>query len=136
MVAPIKNVANNTVIISPKLQESKYLSTTYVGIYRSTFSTAATIVANCHLSNHCRCFCNFGTCNTHCSAYISLESAGASLTPSPVTHNSIVLCHALTILTLCSGDTLAYTLIFLTFSASSSSLMFSSSSGNHFFSLV
>ena len=55
-------------------------------------------------------------------------SAGASFTPSPVIATiSPAFCHALTILTLCSGATLAYTLYFLMFLSNSSSDIFASS---------
>ena len=54
--------------------------------------------------------------------------AGLSFTPSPVIATiSPFFCHAFTILTLCSGLTLAYTLYFLTFCSNSSSVIFSSS---------
>ena len=56
-------------------------------------------------------------------------NAGLSFTPSPVIATiSPFFCHAFTILTLCSGDTLAYTEYFLTFFSKSSSDIFSSSS--------
>ena len=54
--------------------------------------------------------------------------AGASLTPSPVIATTSPLdCHALTILTLCSGETLAYTAYLCTFFSNSSCGIFSSS---------
>ena len=56
-------------------------------------------------------------------------NAGLSFTPSPVIATiSPFACHAFTILTLCSGDTLAYTEYFLIFFVNSSSDIFSSSS--------
>ena len=55
-------------------------------------------------------------------------NAGLSFTPSPViATTSPFACHAFTILTLCSGDTLAYTEYFLTFFVNSSSVIFSNS---------
>ena len=55
-------------------------------------------------------------------------NAGASFTPSPVIHTiSPCVFHAFTILTLCSGDTLAYTLYFFMFCISFSSDIFSKS---------
>ena len=54
--------------------------------------------------------------------------AGASFTPSPViATTSPFACQAFTIRTLCSGDTLAYTLIFFTLFSSSSCDIFSRS---------
>ena len=59
---------------------------------------------------------------------LAVFNAGLSFTPSPVIATiSPFFCQALTILTLCSGDTLAYTEYFLTFFSSSSSVIFSKS---------
>ena len=109
----VHSVAKNSTTISPTLLDNKnWITFKILSYIRLPSSTADTIVAK------------LSSVNITSAAYLATSvptipiahpisdvlSAGLSFTPSPVIATiSPFFCHAFTILTLCSGETLAYT---------------------------
>ena len=131
LISGVNSVANNNTTISPILLDSKNCITFKILSYiLLPSSTADTIVAKLS-SVKITSAASFATSvpTTPIAHPISdVFSAGLSFTPSPVIATiSPFFCHAFTILTLCSGLTLAYTEYCLTFFSRSSSDIFSNS---------
>ncbi|MPN07113.1 hypothetical protein SDC9_154379 [bioreactor metagenome] len=133
-VAHPNSIAKNNATISPILQESKNTIDFFIllNIFLPSL-IAATIVEKLSSVSTISAapFATSVPVIPIATPMSAILSDGASLTPSPVIETIFPLdLNALTILTLCSGDTLANTLKSLTLRASSSSLILSSSAPN------
>ena len=124
-------IATNNMIISLTLLDSKnWIAFNILSYIRLPSSTEDTIVAKLSSVNITSAASFDTSVPTIPIAHpiSAVFNAGASFTPSPVIATiSPFVCQAFTILTLCSGETLAYTLYFLTFFIKSSSDISSSS---------
>ena len=107
----VNNVAKNNTIISPTLLESKNWITfkilSYILLPSSTADTTVAKLSSVKITSAASFATSVPTIPIAqpISAFLS---AGLSFTPSPViATTSPFFCHAFTILTLCSGDTLA-----------------------------
>ena len=125
------NIATNRTIISPTLLDNKnciaFNILSYILLPSSTAETIVAKLSSVSITSAASFATSVPTIPI-AQPISAVFSAGASLTPSPVIATiSPFACHAFTILTLCSGDTLAYTLYFLIFFVNSSSVISSNS---------
>ena len=127
----VNNIAKNSTTTSPTLLADKnciaFIILSYIRLPSSTADTTVAKLSSVKIISAA----SLATSVPHfpmAHPISAFFSAGASFTPSPVIATICpCACHALTILTLCSGETLAYTLIFSTLLVSSSSLIFARS---------
>ena len=125
------SIAKNSTTISPILLDNKnciaFRILSYIRLPSSTADTTVAKLSSVKITSAASFATSVPT--TPIAQPISaIFNDGASFTPSPVIATvSPFACHAFTILTLCSGETLAYTEYFLTFLISSSSLISSNS---------
>ena len=122
-------VAKNNTTISPTLLDNRNCITfsmlSYILLPSSTAETIVAKLSSVSITSAASFATSVPTIPM-AHPMSAVFNAGLSFTPSPVIATiSPFFCHAFTILTLCSGDTLAYTEYFRTFFSSSSSDIFS-----------